>query len=440
MNSEGVFTMNQKELNRHDVIARVCKRELKQSKAAKMLGISARQIKRLCHHYRKQGVSSLVSKRRGKPSNNRIPEVIRQQLIEVAKKKYSDFGPTFMAEKLLEHEKITISKESLRQLLIAEGIWKAKRSKEQRIHQQRERRACFGELVQIDGSPHDWFEGRGEKCCLIVFIDDATSEILYLRFESVETTQAYFRGLFAVMLEHGLMPGLYSDKHGIFRVNQGDDPEAQTQFGIACERLNIELINADSPQAKGRVERANKTLQDRLVKELRLANINDMESANAFLETYRPKYNQKFAKIPNSPEKAFMANTYSTQELTHILSEQVTRKVTKNLEISFENKIYQIQYQGKGRRLQQASITVCRTITDEIILLYQGQRLEYKVFQPNQKRPPIADEKSLNALCDQKLKDKKLILIKPHKPSASHPWRHTPISPNSALLYEQRIT
>jgi transposase len=440
MHSGGVFTMNQKELNRHDVIARVCKRELKQSKAAQMLGISPRQIKRLCHHYRKQGVLSLVSKRRGKPSNNRIPEAIRQQIIGVAKKKYSDFGPTFMAEKLLEHEKITISKESLRQLLIAEGLWKAKRSKETTIHPQRERRACFGELVQIDGSPHDWFEGRAEKCCLIVFIDDATSEILYLRFEPVETTQAYFRGLFAVIQEHGLMPGLYSDKHGIFRVNQGDDPEAQTQLGIACERLNIELINADSPQAKGRVERANKTLQDRLVKELRLANISDMKSANAFLETYRPKYNQKFAKIPSSPEKAFMANTYSTQELTHILSEQEVRKVTKNLEISFENKIYQIQNQSKGRRLQQASVTVCRTMTDEIILLYQGQRLEYKVFQPNQKRPQIADEKSLNVLCDQTLKDKKLSLIKPHKPAASHPWRHMPISPAAALLYEQRIT
>lgn len=439
MTSEGLLTMSQKELTRHEIIARVCKRELKQSKAAKMLDISPRHVKRLCRTYRQQGALGMVSKRRGKSSNNGLPEAIKQQIIVLAKEKYNDFGPTFMAEKLLENEKITISKESLRQLLMAEGLWKAKHSKEIRIHQQRERRACLGELVQIDGSPHDWFEGRAESCCLIVFIDDSTSQILYLRFEAVETTQAYFRGLYSVILEHGLMLGLYSDKHGIFRVNQGDNPEAQTRFGIACEVLNIELINANSPQAKGRVERANKTLQDRLVKELRLAKISDMNSANAFLETYRHQHNQKFAKAPRSPEKAFIANAYSLEALTHILSEQETRKVTKNLEISFESKIYQIQNQGKGRRLQQANVTVCRTIKNEIILLYQGQRLEYKLFEPHQKRPPVADEKLLNALCDQKLNDKKLHLPKPHKPAASHPWRHMPISSNSTLHYEQKI-
>jgi len=440
MTSEGILTMSQKELTRHDVIARVCKKELKQTKAAQMLNMSCRQVKRLCRHYRAQGAPGLISKRRGRVSNNRLSEASQQQILALAKVHYADFGPTFMAEKLLETHKINISKERLRQLLIAEGLWKAKRGKEKRVHQQRERRASFGELVQIDGSQHDWLEGRGEKCCLIVFIDDATSQILYLRFEPVETTQAYFRGLDAVIEEYGLMLGLYSDKHGIFRVNLGNDPEAQTQFGRACEQLKIELINAHSPQAKGRVERANATLQDRLVKELRLANMSDMKTANAFLETYRHKHNQKFAKAPKSADKAFITNTHSKEELLHILSEQETRKVTKNLEISFENKIYQIQNQGRGRRLQQASIKVCRTIQDEIILLYEGKKLDYTVFQPNQKRPPIADEKSLNALCDQKLKDKKLSLPKPHKPAASHPWRHRPISPNSALHYEQIIT
>lgn len=419
MNSGERLLMSQKDIERNGVIKRTCEGSLKQSQAAKKLDLSTRQIKRLCKAYRQEESQGLLHRGRGKPSNRRISGAMRSQIIGLASSVYLGFGPTFMAEKLWEKNQIKIGKETLRLLLIEEGHWKVARQKRKTIHQQRERRACFGELIQIDGSPHDWFEGRGPKCCLIVFIDDATSEILYLHFEKAETTFAYFRGLLHMIEIYGIPLSFYSDRHGIFRVNQCDDPEAQTQFGRACEDLGIELINANSPQAKGRVERANKTLQDRLTKELRLENISDIEAANRFLEEkYRKKHNQRFAQVAREAQNLFSPNTRSPEELNYILSEQQERKVTKNLEISFNRKIYQIQDEGKGRRLQQANITVCKTLNNGIYLLQNGKRLEYKEFDRKEKRPAVVDDKNLNSVCDNKLDARKS-----SKPVASHPWR-----------------
>jgi len=429
MNSRGLLEMNQKEIERCAVIKRTCEGELKQSQAAKKLNLSTRQVKRLCRSYKRDKAAGIVSKKRGKLSNRKISDAILSKINTLATTLYLGFGPTLMSEKLFERDRIKIGKEALRQFLIQEGLWKAKREKIKTIHQQRERRSCFGELIQIDGSPHDWFEGRGPKCCLIVFIDDATSEVLYLGFEKAETTRAYFRGLYKIIETYGIPLGFYSDRHGIFRVNQCDNPEAQTQFGRACEELGIELINANSAQAKGRVERANKTFQDRLIKELRLENISDIETANQFLEEkYRKKHNQRFAKIAREPQRVFVPNTLTVEKLMNIISAQHKRKASKNLELSFDNKIYQIQNEGKGRRLQQATITVCQTLDNKIYLLYKGKRLDYKIFECNQKRPCIVDEKLLNPVCDKKLKFRKTA-----KPKESHPWRHIPISNKSGL-------
>ncbi len=423
MNSRGALLMSQKEIDRYDVIKQTSEGILKQSKAAKRLNLSVRQVIRLCKRYRRDQAEGLIHKGRGRASNRKIKDEIQSEIKELAGTIYSGFGPTFMAEKLLERNQIKIGKEALRQLLIEGGFWKPKREKIKAIHQQRERRASFGELIQIDGSPHDWFEGRRPKCCLIVFIDDATSEILYAHFEKTESMRGYFRGLSYTIKTHGLPLGFYSDRHGIFRVNTGNDPEAQTQFGRACEQLNIELINARTPQAKGRVERANKTLQDRLTKELRLEKINDMETANKYItEKYLEKHNKRFGKIARSKEKAFVPNTRTPEEISEILSEQYTRKLSKNLELSFKNKTYQIQNEGKGRRLQQARIKVCKTLDNEIHLLYKRRQLEYKVIEKNEKRPSIVDEKSLNAVYDQKLNSRKIV-----KPNKSHPWK-TPIT------------
>ncbi len=437
MNSGGRLLMSQKDIERDRVIQGTCEGSLKQTQAAKKLALSTRQIRRLCKAYRQEESKGLLHKGRGKMSNRRIPESTRSQIIGLASSAYLGFGPTFMAEILLEKNQIKIGKETLRLLLIEEGYWKPARQKIKTIHQQRERRACFGELIQIDGSPHDWFESRGPKCCLIVFIDDATSEILYLHFEKTETTFAYFRGLLHTIEKYGIPLGFYSDRHGIFRVNQCDDPEAQTQFGRACEELRIDLINARSPQAKGRVERANKTLQDRLTKELRLENISDIDAANKFLEEkYRKKHNQRFAQAAREKQSLFSPNTRTPEELNYILSEQEERKVTKNLEISFNGKIYQIQNQGKGRRLQQATITVCKALDSKIDILYKNEKLEYKEFSRNEKRPKVVDEKELNAIFD-----KNINANKSRKPSASHPWRSLVVNkiPASKNLPQARL-
>ena len=272
------------ERKRQEVIALVNAKVLGQSEAAAVLGISCRQVKRLCRSEREQGAIGLISKRWGRASTNRTSDAIKQQIIVLAQTKYVDFGPTFMAEKLEELDNIDLSKETIRKILIGANLWKGKKTKKKSVHQRRERRACFGELVQIDGSPHAWFEDRGPVCCLILFIDDATSSVLYAHLEPIETTAAYFRGISAHIKTYGIPLAYYSDKHMIFRVGNAKTAEVNlSQFERACSELGIEGICANSPQAKGRVERKNRTFQDRLVKEFRLAGINTREAGNKFL-------------------------------------------------------------------------------------------------------------------------------------------------------------
>ncbi len=241
---------------------------------------------------------------------------------------------------------------------MAEGLWKVKSRRRARIHQRRPRRACWGELVQLDGSPHAWFEDRGERCTLIGFIDDATSRLMYLRFVTAETTQAYMQALGVYLSRYGRPVALYSDRHSIFRVNQGRKEGQVTQFTRAVKTLDIEPVHANTPQAKGRVERANQTLQDRLVKELRLAGVDDMEEANAFLPAFMADYNRRFAVAPKGEEDAHRAMLHDAEELDLILRRQETRKLSKNLTFQYLNREYQITGQGKGYRLRGASVTV----------------------------------------------------------------------------------
>jgi len=278
--------MSQRELTRLEVIKRLERKELKQRRAAEMLGISVRQVKRLVRAYKQTGDVSLVSKRRGRMSNNRMSAATLATAVQLLRTRYPDFGPTLAHEKLTEDYALKLSVESVRRLMIAEELWRARRAHRPVIHQLRERRARYGELVQIDGSPHDWFEGRAAKCTLLVFIDDATGKLMQLRFAAAETTFAYFAAVEAYITRHGKPLAFYSDKYGVFRVNQpctlpNSPTTGLTQFGRAMKELAIELICAHSPQAKGRVERANQTLQDRLVKELRLRGISNIEDAHA---------------------------------------------------------------------------------------------------------------------------------------------------------------
>ncbi|MFN2529634.1 MAG: ISNCY family transposase [Candidatus Baltobacteraceae bacterium] len=265
-----LLTMSTTELSRLAAMERLKASEITQSQASGQLGLSLRQTKRLWKRFRAQGPSGLQSRRRGKPSNRRFnPEVLARAL-ELVKAHYADFGPTFAAEKLLERHDLRLDHETLRRAMIAAGAWKCGHRKRVRIHPPRARRPCFGELAQIDGSHHAWFENRGPKCTLYVDIDDATSSLLALHFAEQETTEGYFELTRQHALEHGLPLAFYTDKYGVFRINRTCSPQKPTQFGRAMQELGIELICANSPQAKGRVERANGTLQTRFVRELRL--------------------------------------------------------------------------------------------------------------------------------------------------------------------------
>src|SRR5205085_10363476 len=220
--------------------------------------------------------------------------------------RYYDFGPTLAHEKLIAVHGLRLAVESVRQLLITEGLWRMRRARKVVIHQLRERRARVGELIQIDGSPHDWFEGRAEKCTLLVMVDDATSRLMHMQFVECETTFNYFEAVRAYIALHGKPGAFYSDKFSVFRVNIPNalTGTGLTQFGRAMKELGVELICAHSPQAKGRVERANQTLQDRLVKELRLRSISSVGAANAYLPEFIADFNSRFAVEPRSKQDA----------------------------------------------------------------------------------------------------------------------------------------
>lgn len=412
---EGYICMSSQEISRLEIIQRVVSKTLKQKQAAKILGVTTRQIKRLVKNFRATGPIALISKRRGKPSNHRHTPAFTEQVIKIIKQEYSDFGPTLASEKLFLREGIKISVEKTRKLMIKEGLWKPKIAKEKVIHPPRLRRACYGELIQIDGSPHDWFENRGPKCTLIVFIDDATSKIQLLRFFEAETTFAYFNMMRLYIARYGKPAALYSDRYGVFKVNAKEPKtgNGKTQFGRAMEDLAIELIHANSPQAKGRVERANSTLQDRLVKELRLEGISDMNAANQFfLDQYIDRHNTQFSVTPRELIDAHQP-WVDLEQLALCFTLQSTRSVQKNLTLQYKNTLYQIEAPGKGYRLRQAKVTVCESESGEIILMHNGQSLSYKVYDKQQHFCEAVSRKEL---------DGRLKRIQ-RTPAANHPWK-----------------
>jgi len=402
--TEEIITMSKKEIDRLSIIKSTISKQLKQSEAATRLELTERQVKRLVRSYREHGAAGLVSKRRGKRGNNTISDAVREEAISLIKERYSDFKPTFAHEKLTECHNLKMSVETLRKWMIADGIWQTKSRKTAHIHQSRPRRSRLGELIQIDGSPHDWFEGRGPYCTLIVFIDDATSRLMSLRFAPAETTQAYMETLGEYLAQHKRPVALYSDKHGIFRVNKPGHEDKLTQFSRALKTLDVAPIHANSPQAKGRVERANQTLQDRLIKEMRLQGINTMEAANQFLPVFIEDYNRRFAVEPQNTHDAHRDVLHSEEELALILCLHYQRTLSKNLACQFQSCEYQLQDFGKGHNFRGARITICEGFGGSITLVYQGKILSYRKLQKAKKRVtpiPVADEKSIQMEVEQ---------------------------------------
>jgi hypothetical protein len=340
-----LVTMSRKEIDRLEVVRRVLEGRLSQVKAAQLMGLCTRQVRRMCTAYKQQGPTALASRMRGSPSNRRLPAELELRATALVRELYGDFGPTLAQEKLKELHGVRVGRETLRKWMAAAGIWLTREKRLPKVHQPRHRRACFGELVQIDGSPHAWFEDRGPPCTLLVYVDDATGQLMELRFVKSESTFDYFASTVTYLERHGKPVAFYSDKHSIFRLcHQGATGRAdgETQFGRALTELNIDIICANSPQAKGRVERMNKTLQDRLVKELRLLGICNMEDGNAFLPEYTEDYNRRFGRIPQNPHDAHRP-LQDGEDLSRIFSWQEERTLSRNLTVHFKRVTYLVE-------------------------------------------------------------------------------------------------
>ena len=411
--------MSGKERERLKIMAGVAAEEVTLVAAAGLLGVCYRQSKRIWRRYQDDGDAGLVHRLRGQPSARRKPSELREQVLALcAEERYEGFGPTLMAEHLLKAG-LEVDHETLRRWRIATGKHTVRRRK-QKHRQWRERKACFGEMVQLDGSHHDWFEGRAPKCVLMVMVDDATNR-MYCRFSEEETTRASYDVLAGWIKQHGLPGSLYVDRDSIYRcegvasiAEQLAGKAPQTQFGRAMATLGIKLILAHSPQAKGRVERMNGTLQDRLVKEMRLAGINDLESANRFLDgKYFRAFNRKFERVAAQPLDAHRKNTQPLQE---VLSWETERVVQGDWTVTCGGKRYQLDKQHEALSLVRRQVIVRTQRNGRMQLVYRGKLLKWRALPAGAARQPPAVKQARSA---QKEKTKRAGKI----PAKNHPWR-----------------
>lgn len=408
--------MSEKALKRHEILVLIEEGAILQKEGARRLGITPRQMRRIMTCYRQEGVQGLNSKRHGRKPGNTISEGIRQEILGWAQTRYQGFGPTLLTEKLIAEQRMSLSVESVRQILIAGECWRAKTGRQPQRHPLRERRPRFGELIQIDGSPHDWFEGRSAPCTLLVFIDDATGRLTQLRFMPTETTLGYMHCLHDHILAHGLPMALYSDRHSIFRVN--GEYEGETQWGRAMNTLGIEQICANSPQAKGRVERVNQTLQDRLVKEMRLQGIDTPEQANTWLPQYITEFNARFAVEAAQPEDAHVPWSKDATALREVLSQHEERTLSKELTLSYHSRCLQVVVNGSGRGLRHAKVKIHEHFDGSMEIRRQGQSFAYREIVKSKRQGEVVGAKEVNRHLNA-IQTKR----HPHKPAADHPWR-----------------
>jgi transposase len=376
----GLVVMSRREIERAHVMRAIRERRLTQKQAASQLVLSVRQVERLFARYKRDGPTGLVSRQRGQ-RNHVLPDGLREEALRIVRTRYPDFGPTLAHEKLLEVHGLRLSVETLRKWMIEDGIWKTRAQRKKRIQQPRHRRDCYGELVQIDGSDHHWFEDRGPRCVLLVYVDDATSELMALRMCESESAFSYFHATRGYLECHGKPVAFYSDKAGVFRVN-AKNPKAGdglTQFGRAMNDLNIDIICANTPAAKGRVERANKTLQDRLVKELRLRGICTMDEANAYLPEFMQDYNRRFARAARNDHDAHRPLT-ERDCLDDIFTWQEERRVTAQLTVHHKRTMYILEPSEEAKAAAKKRVTVVEYEDGRVSIRFQGVALAARPF------------------------------------------------------------
>jgi Helix-turn-helix domain len=424
-------TMTMRELDRLKCIQGLIDGQLKQNAVATRLGLTTRQVRRLVRQYEQQGPVGLISKLRNRPSNRRLKSDVAEHAFGILRSTYADFGPTLAAEKLRERHGVDLAVETVRSLMVAGGLWLPRRLRAPKIQQPRSRRACLGELVQIDGCDHRWFEDRAPACTALVYVDDATSRLMVVLFVGAESTFAYFEATHKYLERYGKPLAFYSDKASVFRVNKQSAAagKGHTQFGRALYELNIDGMCANTPAAKGRVERAHQTLQDRLVKELRLQRISSVDAANAFMPTFIEDYNRRFGKLPRDRHDAHRA-VRNDEDLAVIFAWREYRKVTDSLTLRYERKMYLIEDTPDNRRYIGKYIEVFQFPDGRIEIRAAGHSLPYSTYNKvgTIDHGDIVDNKRLSqvlrtAQIVQAQRDDRVV----RRPSSAHRADGTPI-------------
>ncbi|HWT63123.1 MAG TPA: ISNCY family transposase [Ochrobactrum sp.] len=397
----GLIVMSERDLQRIEILSKVMAGRMTMVSAAHVLAVSERQVRRLLERIRTGGAASIRHKAIGRPSNNRICDGVRDYAMALVRERYADFGPTLATEKLTERDGLRVSRETVRSWMVDAGLWLSRKQR-RTFHQPRLRREAYGELVQIDGSEHRWFEDRGPPCSLLVFVDDATGKLMQLRFVRSESAFTYFEALELYLRRHGAPIAFYSDKHSVFRVAKKDARGGQgmTQFGRALCELNIEILCANSSQAKGRVERMNRTLQDRLVKELRLSGIDSMEAGNVFLPDFIEDYNTRFAVTPARSDDLHRPLNLAPDRLTEILCKREQRYVGSQLTFSFERKRIMLEETEVTRGLVGRYVETYAYGDGRLDVRWKGHSLPYQVFDKDQRvtHAAITENKRLGAV------------------------------------------
>ena len=409
MARKDTIEMSRRELSRLHVIKQALEKKVAQVKAGDLLGLSDRQIRRLIRRIREEGEGGISHRSRGRPSNRRIPKKIKDKVIKLCRERYVGFGPTFASEKLLKIDGIKLSDETLR-LWFREAEISYEGRKGRKHRQWRERKEHVGELIQMDGSHHDWFEGRGPECVLMAYIDDATGEA-YARFYDYEGTFPAMDSFRRYIEKYGIPQSVYADKHSTYRSQAKQtieeellDKKPQSQFERALSELEVKVSHANSPQAKGRIERLFRTFQDRLVKEMRLKGIKTTEGANLFLDDgYLKEHNEKFCVEPAKEADLHRPNP-GKRILEGILCIKTSRTVRNDFTIAHDTKLYQITEKTRAKK-----VTVEERLNGTMAITYKGQRLAYKEITT---RPIKKNREEIE-----------LMSKRGHTPSQDHPWR-----------------
>jgi len=416
MAGKDIIMISERELRRLHIIQKVLDKELKQVEAVEILNLTDRQIRRIIKRVRKEGNTGIIHKSRGRTSNRAIPKRVKDKVIKLYREEYGDFGPTLATEKLFGKNKIKIGIQTLRNWLIEDGAWQIKR-KHRKHRQWRERKHRFGEMIQIDGSHHDWFEGRGPECVLMGYIDDATNNV-FARFYGYEGTLPAMDSFKRYTSPYGLPHSVYIDKHSTYKStakpsieDELSNTEPLSQVGRALKELGVKVIHANSPQAKGRVERLFETLQDRLVKEMRLRGIKTIEEANKFLEYYLPIFNKRF-RVKAIEGGNLHRELPKGVDLDKILCIKTKRGLRNDWTVSHNKKLYQVIDHVRTK-----SVIVEERIDGSMLITHKDANLKYREIAQR----PVREEK-VEELCIIKSK-------KAYKPPENHPWRSFKINP-----------